>query len=341
MKWRSLLLGVAISAISIWFLLRSIDPRAVGESFAQADWRWVLAGLPFMAVALIARCWRWQVLFLPDARVSFVGASAATLVSYLFNTLLPGRVGELVRASLVSQTDGVSTARALGAIFVEKLMDVFMLLVILGALTAFTPLPGWVTAAGISAIVTFGAVAVVFFALSAVRRRMVAWLERTLDRVPMLARLQPSRLIELLLSAADGLRQPRLLALNVALLVVMWTAAVGQVMMLSRAFQLEAGWTAAALVLVTTNLGMTVPSAPGYVGVYHAIVVLTLSLFGIEAARSLSFAVTMHAVGFGLFSLLGMVALIVGLARQAYRPQDLWRWRQPPARATVAPATAE
>ena len=38
------------------------------------------------------------------------------------------------------------------------------------------------------------------------------------------------------------------------------------------------------LVLVATNLSMAIPSAPGYVGVFHGVFVATLALFGVRRA---------------------------------------------------------
>jgi uncharacterized membrane protein YbhN (UPF0104 family) len=110
-----------------------------------------------------------------------------------------------------------------------------------------------------------------------------------------------------------------------------------------RAFGFNAPWTAPALVLVLTNLGMTVPSAPGYVGVYHSIVVLALTPFAIDPASALAYAFALHAVGFGSFLVGGAALLMIGLARQHYTLEDLWRWRTPavsPGRLrTRSPAT--
>ena len=40
------------------------------------------------------------------------------------------------------------------------------------------------------------------------------------------------------------------------------------------------------LVLVATNLSMAIPSAPGYVGVFHGVFVATLALFGVARGRA-------------------------------------------------------
>jgi uncharacterized protein (TIRG00374 family) len=266
------------------------------------------------------------------------------MIGYMFNTVLPGRVGELVRASLISQTDRVSTARALGTIVVEKILDVLVLLLLLGLLTALLPLPAWATTAGISATLTFGALAAGFFVLGHFRAPIAAWVARHLDGAPFVSRLHPSRMVDLLLGASASLKSPRFLALMIAISIGLWGLALATVLAILRAFHVDVPWTAGALVLVVTNLGMTVPSAPGYIGVYHYLTVLALGVFDVERSAALSFALGMHALGFGSFTLVGAAFLVVGLARRRYRVADLWRWQshapQPARPARAVPAGA-
>lgn len=331
-KWRSLLIGGAVSAVCLYLLLRQIDLAQTGAAFARADPVWLGASLVTIAVALFLRFWRWQRLFLPRDRVSLWGTTSATLIGYMFNTVLPGRVGELVRASHLSLTDAVSPARAIGTIVVEKILDVLVLLTFLGVLVGLLPfLPPEITGAGTTAGVTFGAVAVAFFVACALREPLVAWAERTLDRNPFLARVRPSRLLRLVLDGADGLRQPGLLAVQVVLSVSLWAVAGLTIWLTFGAFGLALPWTAAALLLVTTNLGMTVPSAPGYVGVYHYIAVLTLRLFGVDDPTALAVAFVLHALGFGSFTLAGALIFVSEMARQSYAVSDLWRLNREPA----------
>jgi glycosyltransferase 2 family protein len=329
-KWRSLLAGALISAVCLWLLLRSVDLAKVGETLGQANPIWIALSFFWIALAIALRCWRWQLLFLPRDRVGFWGTLNATMIGYMFNTVLPGRVGELVRAALVSQTEHVSTPRALGTILVEKILDVMVLLLLLGGLTAALPLPAEVTAVGLSAAGLFGVVAVLFFVMSQFRSRVTAWVERTLDSLPLISRFRPSMIVDLVLGSADSLRQPRLLALHLVLAPSLWGIALLTNYSVMRAFGLDVPWTAAALVLVLTNLGMTVPSAPGYVGVYHYIAALALGIFGVGPETAAAVAIALHALAFGSFLIVGALLFVFGLARQNYTVTDLWRWRTQP-----------
>lgn len=336
-KWRSLIAGGAVSAVCIWLLLRTVDVGRVAEALAQADLAWVGVSLALIVAAIVVRCWRWQLLFLPRDRVSLWGTISATMIGYMLNTVLPGRVGELARAALISRTERVRTARAFGTILVEKILDVLVLVVLLGILSAALPLPAEVTAVGVSAAVLFGIVAVVFFALSQFRAPVTAWVASTLDTAPVVGRLNPSTMVDMVLGAADSLRHPRLLLLHLIIAPVLWTLALLTNYAVARAFGLDVPWTAPALVLVLTNLGMTVPSAPGYVGVYHYIATEALRPFSVDPDVAAAFAIAVHALAFGSFLIGGGIILVLGIARQQYSLGDLFRWRQADAGTSATP----
>jgi uncharacterized membrane protein YbhN (UPF0104 family) len=66
--------------------------------------------------------------------------------------------------------------------------------------------------------------------------------------------------------------------------------------------------------MVATNLSMAIPSAPGYVGVFHGVFVATLALFGVREELATAAAVVAHAVVFGVFIVGGAYYIMCGAA---------------------------
>ena len=335
MSWRSAALGFAISAIAIWLTLRSVNPDEVWQAFLAANLWLFLPTLLLHLLNIFLRSWRWKLLFLPQDRVRLPQVYAATHLSYLFSSFLPGRLGELIRGFLVVESEAVSPGRALGTIFVEKLLDIAMLLLLLAGLLGLSgwrnwshatgaPLPGWVEtnaiaipawaqAAGVTALLIFGSITVAFIVMSWARQHAVAMIRRWIDPLPLVGRLHPSHLVQTALGSADGLSRPRLLAAILLLSVVMWVGGGLTLAVAVYAYHLPVPLSAAFLLLVVTNLGMTIPSAPAYIGVYHALSVATLLLFpSVSRDQALSYAVAVHALAFGGVSLTGLFFLWVG-----------------------------
>lgn len=78
-------------------------------------------------------------------------------------------------------------------------------------------------------------------------------------------------------------------------------------------FRLPLSWQAACTVLGIVNLGILIPSSPGYVGVFHSCVVLSLGIFGVPTGEALAYAIVIHLaqylpvtlIGLGIFAKFG------------------------------------
>ena len=326
-SYSSTLVGVGISIGCIWVLARTVDVDQTINALRDVDPCPLGVSVVLTAITVACRAVRWQALLRPESRSGFWSAVEATLIGYLFIAVLPGRVGEITRAAVLGRTENVPTGRAVGTIVIEKLFDIAALLMMLGTLSLIVPLPVWARTAGISVTAVFAVLIVGFVGAASVRQRLVAWAEARIDPLPVLGRVRPSRIADELLRAASSLSSGKLLAVQVTASTVLWLLAICQVYLGTLAFHLETGWDAATFVLVATNLGMTIPSAPASLGVYHGITVLALDVFNVTAPVALGLAVGLHALGFGTLSLAGAFCLVRGLLLGRFAIVDLWKWR--------------
>lgn len=68
--------------------------------------------------------------------------------------------------------------------------------------------------------------------------------------------------------------------------------------------------SAGLVLLVTTNLGSAVPSAPGYVGVVHYLVALTLCLWSVQRESAMAYSLVWHGIWYVSMLVMGPVGLI-------------------------------
>jgi uncharacterized membrane protein YbhN (UPF0104 family) len=306
-------LGLLLSAGAILLAMRQVDLAGTGAALLQARPALLAPALVLLAGAMAVRAWRWQRLLAPPGcagRVRFRGALAATLIGYLVNTILPGRVGELVRALLISETEGIGAGRAVGSIVVEKLLDVLTLLLFLAIAGLAGPLPDWVARGTVPVAVAAAGALLALLLLGHARRAVEAWLRRRAE--PQAIVWGGRGLASFLgsgLGAIDALRRPSDLLAQVALSAALWGTSAAALYTVMGAFSLPVPVTAAVLVLAVTNLGMAIPSAPAYAGVYHLLAMETLKLFGVAPHAALSYALVMHGLSYGSFVLGGLFFL--------------------------------
>jgi hypothetical protein len=86
------------------------------------------------------------------------------------------------------------------------------------------------------------------------------------------------------------------------------------------AFNIVVTPMAAVTLVVATNLGMAVPSAPGYVGPFEFVVSNVLAILGVAPEAAKSFALVYHFIGLVPVAAIGVIAAIQqGVGMAAFR----------------------
>lgn len=320
-QWR-FWIGIVISLVCLVLVLWNVDYREVVDALGRANYAWLVpAVLPF-AGTIASKVLRWQLLFPGDhSRIRRGKLLSALMISYALNTILPARLGELARAYVIGESENLNKSLALSTIVVEKVLDVLTLLLFLVLLLPFVTLPSWIRQSALVMAPVFVCLFIILLALAYQRTRTLALASSLLKRLP---RLGGERLLASLDSALSGFDV--LGSLKANLLLWAWSIAVWAtsglfMLVVMFAFHIEAPPAAAFLLLCVTSLGMTVPSSPGYIGVYHWLVVSTLQIFGVERELALSFAFALHALTFLPLTLLGIFYMM----RENYSLQRIER----------------
>jgi uncharacterized protein (TIRG00374 family) len=293
-RWTRVAGGLILAAAGLAIAFRRVDLRALGAELAGARWGWFLAAAAVTVLAVMVRAWRWQVLLAPIERIGIEPLFSATMIGYFGNGVLPLRLGEVMRAVAIGKRDGarVDVSTALGSIAVERLLDVVSALAVAALVVPFSGgLGGGVIAWSGAAALVIGAFGGLLWASrSRWVRRLVA------------ARADASgegRLGKLLRSFLRGVlvlgESPALLPIALATALI-WIGYLTCVWTAARAAGLPLSWLESGMVLLATTVAVSVPAAPGYVGTYHAAVVLVAAdWLGHPAAQAQAFAILIHA----------------------------------------------
>ena len=304
-----MVVGVAISAWSIWQLAQAVRPDEVGRHLGGASW--LLLALSFLSipVSMLLKCVRWRYLFPQQPAPGLRPLLAALYIGYLMNTVLPARIGEFARAYLVGRDPRIGVPAVLATIVVEKILDLLTLGVVLAGLVVFQQLPslpGWLQVSAItSAAGLLGALVVLGIMLS-LRKQVVRLAKLAEARVPLLERVAVAALASSFLDGLSTLGRRQTLPGVVVWSAMVWASSTVTMWLDLVGIGLYVSTQAILFSLVVTNLGMAVPSAPGYIGVFHQLVVESLLPFGVDRDQALAAAIVMHAIVFGNFVVGGL-----------------------------------
>ena len=317
-----LIIGCLIGLVFLYLTGRKVDFSLMWEAFTKVNYWFVLLAVPVIFFSHLLRALRWRYLMDPIKRVDVASLFSALLIGYMANILMPAHLGELLRAYVLGKKREVSASSTFATIVVERIIDVFALLLLMVFAILVYPFPEWINKAGYAMLV--GTVGLFVFLI--LLKKYFAFFERFLNFFfrPLPKELQERlvRGIERFVLGIVPLRSGWDYPVVAVLSVVIWACYGFIIHLILYAFDFvtlyHLPWSTSLIVLVVTTIGIVVPSSPGYVGTYHWLCQISLAMFGVPAGPALSFAILTHGVNF-------LPVLIVGLILAYYEGVEIFR----------------
>ena len=310
------LLGVAISALLIWLLFRNINFNELVRALKQADYWWLIPNVAFIVMTMYQRAYRWKFMVAPIKKVKFSKLLAATWIGFMANNVLPLRLGEFARAySLSSQDKQISKSASLATIFVERMVfDLVALLVIFaGILTFATSLRHHIDDDMIAATKIAVAIAIVgifFIMILATRPGQVGTLlTRYLFFLPDRVKSSIQTIVLKFSRGLEFLKSFKLTSWVAVQTFLIWMFMGISNYFVFKAFNFDIPIDASFVLLVVVSILILTPSTPGFLGVYHYGVVLSLGVYGISDENALSCALVLHATQYIVVTAVGFYFL--------------------------------
>jgi uncharacterized protein (TIRG00374 family) len=129
-----------IAGLLLWYLFRDTDWLGLTAAIRDAHWGWLALSVSLVVAAFFTRVQRWSYIVRSVKPVSYRHLFSATQIGFLGNFTLPGRVGELIRAVVLSRLSGLPLSKCFAFLALDRVSDLFGLLaVMLIAVIAFRP----------------------------------------------------------------------------------------------------------------------------------------------------------------------------------------------------------
>ncbi|NJN67851.1 MAG: flippase-like domain-containing protein [Chloroflexaceae bacterium] len=298
-RWVRIGAGTFLGGVFLYLSLRHVDYREVGATLAQADGRYVGLALVSVAINTLAKAVRWKTLIgVAGAALPFSRLLGLHLVGQMLNKFLPARFGDLTRAYVVGGLMVPGRTFALGTVVLEKLLDMLAYVLLFFLLIILLPLPAWVSdSVYVLSLVTFLSLAGVVLLLLQ-RDWFLRWLDRAIGWLPVQISAPARDRVQSGLMSLEILRHRADRFKLVGWTVLIWGTALANnyLVLLALPMSLERPLVASLLILVTLQVGISLPTAPGTIGVFQYICVVALGLLGVGPALAFSYGVLLHAV---------------------------------------------
>lgn len=307
--------GLVVTVVLLWWAVKDVAFAEVWAQIRQGDLLLLVAAVAVATFGFLIRAMRWKILLTPvRPDTGLRSRFAAVSIGFMANNVLPARVGEFARALAFSRLEPVSASAAFGSLVVERFLDgvVLLLMLIIPPLTPGFPSTGALSS-GLGGVILKGgiaAVAVVMVALVV----MAVWPKAFVRGAESAARLLPRSMarpvldaLEALLDSIAVLRSPKLLSMAFLWTVGFWLFHGLSFWLGMMAFGIDTGLVSAWFTEAVVGFGVAIPSAPGFIGTFHASADFALSnVYGVDEARSLAFAFGYHFGGWIPITVIGL-----------------------------------
>ncbi len=312
----SFILGIVISVVFLFVIFRNVNFADLIGALKSANYYWLIPNIFFVILAMFQRALRWKYMLMPISSLKYSRLLSATCIGFMANNVLPLRLGEFVRAyALARQGKEVTKSASLATIFVERMVfDLLALLSILTVILWFVPTKfdnefrfGAFLSLGVA---IFGLIFVIVILMKPEGTGRL--LTRYLFFIPDRFKDTIEKTIVKFSKGLLFLKNWRYTFWVSFHSILLWLCMGISNIFIFYAFGFDQPpyslpLSASYVLLVVVSISILIPSAPGFIGVYHAGVVLTLSYYGIRAnsPEAVSCALILHAAQFIPITLLG------------------------------------
>ncbi|MET0660105.1 MAG: lysylphosphatidylglycerol synthase transmembrane domain-containing protein [Steroidobacteraceae bacterium] len=277
-------IGAVLGGLFLWWSLRQVSVSEVAAIVRAASPSYLLLIFAASLVFTVVKTLRWRILLQPLAPVKFSDLQGPVFIGTAANLVL-SHVGELVRAKLLNRgRHGLASSAVLASIGLERVLDLFAMLLLVAYLFIVGGGRFGAKLASVADVVGVLCALGAFLVMSMVLKSEV-WLaafDRFTTRLPQRrSAWLRGQLVELI-GGFKSISQPTLLIKALLASVVQWLVISFALWCSAHSIHLGIDTSAAILVLVFMVFGLTLPTAPGYLGTTQIAFVAALAIYGVE-----------------------------------------------------------
>ena len=307
-------LGISVAFLVIFFL--TADPQVLLDTLRQADYVFLFPAIGLYLISILFRALRWNVLLKHIKFIKPIRLYPVVVVGYMANNLLPMRLGEVVRSYYLSEREGISKVSALMSIFLERVLDALILILLIVICIPFFPVFGLAEAfeqhhgglyllSGLALAFLFLIIFLLLFFAALAPARTQSFFLFAVKWVP--SKFEPliTQNIAMLLEGLMSLRKLDTIALLFLLSFPVWLCEVGLFVLIGYSFGLDGSYQnliemVLAMILVTSvaNIASSVPGPPGGIGIFEWVareVLILIPAIGIDRTLGTAYVSVVHA----------------------------------------------
>lgn len=314
-RYLYLILGISISCIFIYFLFKKIDISLLKEEISKVHFSTLFLLLIIFLLSVLLKSYRWFLLIKQKSKIGFKNIFLSNSIGYFANTILPGKAGELIKVQIL-RSEGTSRSYLLGTVIADRILDIITVFFFLFFSIIFSETIQHVIKSNYVQVIILllGTGALIFFMMN--KRAHSIFIKI----IPHSFKERFGRILDNFnhsFSFFGGKQSFIFLFLS----LIIWSFPLLSIFVILKDFQISIPFYAYFFVVSAGALGMIIPSAPGGVGVYHAVATASLMMFMVGKESALAIAIILNAFDIVPNILAGTISMLIKF--RTLRPKHL------------------
>ncbi|MEE9605717.1 MAG: lysylphosphatidylglycerol synthase transmembrane domain-containing protein [Candidatus Scalindua sp.] len=131
--------GILVSIICSWLFARKIEWFHLSAALREANYIYIIPTIVLIFVSHYLRAVRWSSLIAPIKRVSVLNLFSATMIGFMANSVLPARIGEVIRPVMVARKENIKVTTSFATVVMERIFDILSIIVFASLVFFFLP----------------------------------------------------------------------------------------------------------------------------------------------------------------------------------------------------------
>ena len=313
-------ISVGLMAILLAVFFWNVDLDEVRQALGRANPTLILAAAATALLSYWFRAIRWQLILRPVGHVGHLSAVLATAVGYAAMTLLPARMGDLVRPLALARRERIPFSATLASIVTERLFDLWTVVLFFLFFVMWPPemaeldeqarrnldilsVSGYVAGAGliIGTLVLLG--------LFRYQDRFIDLVTAPIGRIRASWRKPIANFLTHFLDGLRVLQRPRDLLITMVASIVTWYVIYWQMQFTLLAFGVDLPLRVNYFLVTLSVIGMAIPTPGGIGGMHKAMQIGLTAFFAVGLNTATAIAIVYHAICFVPITIIGLLCL--------------------------------
>jgi len=306
-QW-TMILGMLLSIILLIIVFARLDWETFFKTLATFSLPYLLLATVMIIINVLLRSLRWN-LIAGVPLTQFKSFWQAASIGYLGNMIYPARAGEALRIVAIHHFVPLALERAVTSAVIDRMLD----MIIAGLFVL------WVLQLHSQRLhPNFGKGAILIFIIATISLIITVyyaknWQDKIQQWQPSGKKWQQRLKISIIhgLESVKILRQARHLFALLFITTLVFVCDFYWMWQMTSALGWSLPFTAGMTVSLFIVVGISLPSAPAYVGIFQIACVFALQLYGIAESQAVAYSFILQLLIFTIFGLQGLLVLLI------------------------------